>query len=112
MGGFLSKTVTDMLSKFTFNFEQEQFNLNIFWGKARVDNLFLNTQKINQILSDNKVPLKLQFGLLKWFDINLSFMSQRIESILIDQLILIFGDGSSTRDIRRPQREGLFKEID
>lgn len=92
MGSFVSKQVNDLLSQFTFNFEQDQFNLNIFKGQASIDNLLLNHIKINQILNSKNVPINLQFGLLKRFDIKVSYMSKRIESIIIDSLILILRD--------------------
>jgi hypothetical protein len=42
---------------------------------ARIDNLLLNNQKINKILNDKNIPLRLQFGILKRFDIKVSYMS-------------------------------------
>jgi hypothetical protein len=53
----------------------------------------LNNRKLNEKLQQNHVPFSIKFGLLKKFEIQVSYFSQRIESILIDSLILIIGEG-------------------
>jgi hypothetical protein len=75
MGGIVSKNVKEVLQKYTFNFEPEQFSLNIFKGMAKIENLLLNHHKINEHLNQLNFPVNLRFGLLKRFELKVSYLS-------------------------------------
>lgn len=76
MGGYLNRQINSFLEKYTYNFEKDQFNLKLLQGSGKIENLFLNSKELNKILELNKIPLSLKFGLLKKFEIKVSYFSQ------------------------------------
>ena len=91
MGGFVSKPIKTFLSKYTYNFQEQQMSLEIFKGSVKLENLILNEHEINNALKAAKVPFRLKFGVMKKFEINLSFLGTKLETMKVEDFIVILG---------------------
>lgn len=111
MGGYISKQLSSVIQDFTYNFEKEQFNLNLFQGSFRTENLFINSARVNDALRQRGLPFSLRFGLLKKFDVSVSYFSQRIESVVVDSLILILGESEENLYTNHAPQEEQDKYI-
>lgn len=95
MGNILQSKLKDVLSQYTYNFSKQQISIELLKGQFSLDNLIINDQKINEILKAQGLPIKLKFGLLKKFFLKLSIIGAKLESMTVDDLVLIFGPADS-----------------
>ena len=91
MGGYLSGPIKEVLVKYTYNFEDNQLNFELLKGNIKIENLVINESEINKKLEQSKLPYKLKFGILKKFELKLSIIGARLDSLKVEDLILIIG---------------------
>ena len=91
MGNILSNKLKDLLTEYTYNFTTKNISLQILKGEFGIESLLINETKVNDILQKAGLPIRLKFGLLKKFSLKLSVLSAKLEHLIVDDLILIFG---------------------
>jgi len=91
MGNILSTKIKDLLAQYTYNFSTQQITLELLKGQFMLENLVINENKINQILKKTNLPIRLKFGLLKKFSMKLSIISAKLETLNVEDFVLIFG---------------------
>lgn len=92
MGQVLTGKIEPILKKYTYNFEQKQMKLSVLKGSFEVDDLILNTEEINNSLSQIKSNMRVKFGVLRKFNLGVSILSRKIQWLRVDSLILIVED--------------------
>jgi hypothetical protein len=95
MGNIVSAPIKTILSKYTYNFQSQQLNLEILKGRFQLEHLIINDKEINALLAENGLPVRLKFGVLKKFDLKLSIMGAKLERLDVEDLILILGPAES-----------------
>jgi hypothetical protein len=98
MGNLVSMPLKAFLSKYTYNFQIEKMNLSILKGKFQLENLIINDREVNALLAKMDVPLRLKFGVLKKFNLKLSIFSAKLETLEVEDLIIILGPSESLED--------------
>ena len=91
MGNLLSGPIKNILSKYTYNFEGQQLNLQLLRGHFSLENLIINEKEVNAVLEQSNIPVRLKFGLLKKFDIKLSIIGAKLEKLEVEDFIMILG---------------------
>lgn len=95
MGNFVSAPIKTLLTKYTYNFQSQQLNLEILKGRFQLENLVINEKEINAALAGSQIPVRLKFGLLKKFDLKLSIIGAKLERLEVEDLIIILGPAES-----------------
>lgn len=91
MGNILSTKIKDLLAQYTYNFNNQQITLELLKGHFMLENLVINENKINEIFKKLDLPFRLKFGLLRRFEMKLSIISAKLETLNIEDFVLIFG---------------------
>lgn len=95
MGNLVSAPIKTILSKYTYNFQSQQLNLEILKGRFQLEHLIINEKEINAMLAESEAPVRLKFGVLKKFDLKLSILGAKLERLDVEDLILILGPAES-----------------
>ena len=85
----IKSKIDKLLSAYFYNYDSRNLSLAIFSGRIVLQNLYLNTEKINQDLQLADVPIRLKSGLLSNLKIDISIMNLQLNLLSIDNLILI-----------------------
>ena len=91
MGGVIAGKLQKLLSDYTYNYQGKMLSLELLKGQFRVENLLLNDKAINKILAHKKLAFELKFGLMKKFELKLSILGMKLESLTLENLIVVVG---------------------
>jgi hypothetical protein len=85
----IKRFLEKILNEYFLNFSSKQLKFGLLKGLIEISNLYINCDKINEILQFENIPLKLKFGLLSKLSINISFLNFQLDQFEIKDLIIV-----------------------
>ena len=85
----IKSKIDKLLQDYFYNYNPETLKLGIFSGNITLQDLNFNTQKINEDLKLADIPIRLKVGILSTLKIKISYLNLQLESLSIEDLILV-----------------------
>ena len=94
----LKSIIDKYLKEYFLNYSKDTFNISLVKGEASLNELIVNTEKVNQDFDDLNIPYKMNFGLLKRLKIKGSIIATKLSVIEIEDLIIILAPDATKAD--------------
>ena len=94
----IKKLIDTFLHDYFLDYNKKTLQLAFLSGNANFNNLYLNPIKINKILKDAKIPIRLKYGFIDKLQIKISLYNVQVEKIQIGEAVLILEPDSSSKN--------------
>ena len=94
----IKKLIDTFLHDYFLDYNKKTLQMAFLSGNANFTNLYLNPIKINKILKDANIPIKLKFGFIDKLNVKISLMNVQVEKIAIGEAVLILEPDSSSKN--------------